>query len=48
MRNEIEKSDLRLHAEMNRMRAGIRAEFRKFYWYFAALTGVMVGILKFT
>ena len=48
MCNEIEKADLRLHAEMNRMRTDIRAEFRKFYWYFATLAGVMAGILKFT
>ncbi len=48
MHNEIEKADIRLRAEMNSMRANIQAEFRKFYWYFAALAGIMVCILKFT
>ena len=48
MCNEIEKAQLRLRAEMNSMRADIQAEFRKFYWYFAAFAGVMVCILKFT
>ena len=48
MRNEIEKAELRLRAEMNSMRADIQAEFKRLYWYIPLVMGAVIGILKFT
>lgn len=55
LHNEIEKSELRIRADMEgiradmeRMRADIQAEFKRLYWYIPLVMGAVVGILKFT
>ena len=55
MRNEIEKAELRLRAEMGemranmeKMRADIQDEFKRLYWYIPLIMGAVIGILKFT